>query len=371
MKHVLIISNIPSPYRTALFACLQNSDPDYRFSVLYTGMTEADRAWQTDTEKLKDTHFLKGKVLPVKGGKVGGTALRFIHLPSNLFGELSRLNPDIVIGSEYNPSAVQALVWAKLHHKPYINLTDGTLRSETYIGAIQKLTRKLIISRSDAFLASSTKAKEKLLHWGAKESKIVISFLTVDITPFLRLERKPEPDTLLYVGRLSREKGVDLLLEALARTKRPVKLRIVGNDVNGEREKLTEKCRGFGLESRVHWCGYLEGEALWAEYSRAAVLAVPSRSDCFGLILLEALCAGVPIVGSKYADGVYDLIREGINGYIADPEDPAEFAACIDKAMEAPLPAESLRETMSKPFRFDEAAKGYFRAIALAEEGKK
>lgn len=370
MKHVLIISNIPSPYRTAFFAFLQNASAEYRFSVLYTATSEADRVWKTDNEKLKDTYFLKSKILRVKGGEIGGTAERYIHLPANLPKMLSRLNPDIVIGSEYNPSAVLALFWARAHKKRFIHMTDGTLRSESYIGTVQKLTRKLIISQADAYLASSTKAKEKLLWWKAPEEKITISYLTVDIAPFLALQRAPEPETLLYVGRLSREKGTDLLLEALARTRHPVKLRIVGNDVNAERQKLEQQCRALGLEDRVQWCGYLEGEALRAEYSRATVLAVPSRSDCFGLVLLEAVCAGLPIVGSKYADGVYDLIREGVNGYIADPEDPAAFAACIDAAMDTALPAQSLRQTLSKPFRFEEAAKGYFRAIALAEERK-
>ena len=83
---------------------------------------------------------------------------------------LKNLNPDVIIGSEYNLSAVQTFLWAKGRGIPYINLTDGTLRSETYIGRIQKLTRKLIISRSDGFLASSTKAKEKLLHRSSSAS---------------------------------------------------------------------------------------------------------------------------------------------------------------------------------------------------------
>ena len=51
-----------------------------------------------------------------------------------------------------------------------------------------------------------------------------------------------------------------------------MKLRIVGNDVNAERQKLEQQCRALGLEDRVQWCGYLEGEALRAEYSRATGL---------------------------------------------------------------------------------------------------
>ena len=75
MKKVLIISNIPSPYRTALFRYLQTQQKDYRFQVLYTSRAEADRAWSTQQE-LEDTFFQDSKVLSVKGGEVGGTATR-------------------------------------------------------------------------------------------------------------------------------------------------------------------------------------------------------------------------------------------------------------------------------------------------------
>ena len=180
MKKVLIISNIPSPYRTALFRYLQTEQKDYRFQVLYTSRAEADRAWSTQQE-LEDTFFQDSKVLSVKGGEVGGTATRFIHIPRGLGAMLEKICPDVIIGSEYNLSAVQAYFWAKIRRVPYINLTDGTLHSETYIGKVQKLTRKLIISGADGFLASSGRAKEKLLHWGAAEKKIVISYLTVPL----------------------------------------------------------------------------------------------------------------------------------------------------------------------------------------------
>ena len=66
MKHILIIVNIPAPYRAAQFRCLRETFPDWRVSVLYTGRSEADRVWQTETEE-KDTYFLNSRVLSVKG----------------------------------------------------------------------------------------------------------------------------------------------------------------------------------------------------------------------------------------------------------------------------------------------------------------
>ncbi len=366
MKKVLIISNIPSPYRTALFSYLQKSQKEYRFQVLYTGHREADRAWTT-REDLEDTFFQDAKVLSVKGGEVGGTATRFIHIPKGLGSTLNKLDPDIIVGSEYNLSAVQAFLWAKRRQIPYINLTDGTLRSETYIGTMQKLTRKLIISGAAAFLASSTKAKEKLLAWGAVENKIALSYLTVPTEEYLKLGRQAEPGRVLFVGRISREKGLDLLVKALAEIKEPCRLRVVGNDVGGEQAKVEALVRELGLTERVEFLGYREGEALLEEYRKCAFLAVPSRSDCFGLVMVEAACAGVPIAASIYADGAYDIITSGENGLLADPEDTDAFAEMLDRLLKNPLDAERSREAMGKKFSFQKAAQGYLQAVEIAE----
>lgn len=366
MKKVLIISNIPSPYRTALFRYLQKEQQDYRFQVLYTSRSEADRAWSAQ-EKLEDTFFQDSRVLSVKGGEVGGTATRFIHIPRGLGAVLNKLRPDILIGSEYNVSAVQAYFWARRHRVPYINLTDGTLHSETYIGKVQKLTRKLIISGADGFLASSTRAKEKLLHWGAAEDKITVSYLTVPLEPFLNLERRPEPGRILFVGRISHEKGLDLLVRALAEVKTPCRLRVVGNDVGGEQARIQTLIRELGLEDRVEFLGYWEGEPLLEEYRKCTLLAVPSRSDCFGLVMVEAACAGVPVLASCYADGAPDILTAGENGLTADPLDLAAFGKALEEMLTGDFPAEKYRASLGEKFSFREAARGYVRAVRRVE----
>ena len=100
-------------------------------------------------------------------------------------------------------------------------------------------------------------------------------------------------------------------------------------------------------------------------------MAVPSRSDCFGLILVEAGCAGVPIVASRYADGAYDVIEPGVNGLIADPEKPEVFAACLDALLTQQLPADSMREALGEKFSFRLAAHGYAQALKIVEGGGK
>lgn len=77
----------------------------------------------------------------------------------------------------------------------------------------------------------------------------------------------------------------------------------------------------------------MEGEPLRELYHNADVFILPTREDCFGLVILEAMCASLPVISSKYADGAFDLVAEGENGYIVDPEDTHAFAEKIDQIL--------------------------------------
>lgn len=366
MCRVAIVTNIPSPYRVDLFYYMQTHITEHEFHVIYTSKNEDNRSWDIPEEKLMNSRILDAKILKVKNN----LDTRYIHLPANIGRELSKIMPDVVVAMEYNPAALQALFWTKLHRKGFVHWTDGTLHSERNIGKVQKLTRKIICGNADSCIASSTKAKEKLLAWGVPEERIFISLLTVDIAPYLTLKRDPVPGRILYVGRITRGKGLELLLEALQYVKQDFELRIVGD---GEAElvaELKEEATSLGMADKIAWCGYKSGTALEEEYSHAQVFVLPTKDDCFGLVLLEAMCAGVPIVASKYADGAYDVVVEGENGRIADPFSPMEFAQKIDKVLEKydTLPCGNKH---TKKFTFENVSAAYIEAVTYALQFKK
>ena len=225
MSKVLLITNIPAPYRVDLFYYMQTHQQTHEFFVIYTNRNEDNRQWVIDERKLLQSTILKSKIIKHKGeGDV-----HYLHIPQHLTREITRINPDVVIAWEYNPSALKALLWCKRHGRKFIHLTDGTLRSERNIGRVQKLMRHIIIRHADACIASSTKAKEKLLHWGVPERKIFLSLLTVDISRFRYAEKRENQHTLLFVGRIIPLKGLDLLLRALPKVHQPFELLIVGD----------------------------------------------------------------------------------------------------------------------------------------------
>ena len=78
----------------------------------------------------------------------------------------------------------------------------------------------------------------------------------MDTTPFQKLVRQPENGRILYVGRISREKGLDLLVQALAKMKVPCALRVAGNDVGGEQAAIQSLAESLGVAGRIQWLGY-------------------------------------------------------------------------------------------------------------------
>lgn len=89
----------------------------------------------------------------------------------------------------------------------------------------------------------------------------------------------------------------------------------------------------------------------------------PTREDCFGLVLVEALCAGVPIISSKYADGAYDVIEEGKNGLLVDPYNAEEFGQKIESVLNGTIHLEGDDRALAEKFSFENVVKGYLDAI--------
>jgi glycosyltransferase involved in cell wall biosynthesis len=325
MKKVCIITNVPSPYRVDFFNYLIDSYKQYSFKILYSTSGEDNRGWNTKKINIRNSEFLKSKSL-VKDEKMDK---KYIHFSVNIISVLNKFNPDIVIGCEYNPIVTLAYIWSKIKNKKYISWSDGTLNSESNINFIQKILRKIICSNSNALIASSTKTKEAQLYYGSNESKIFISYLTVDVNKYKYKKVNFKSDRLLFVGRLSYTKGLDLLFSALSKVKSKYLLTIVGD--GPEKDELIKISKSLGIKDKINFLGSKNGNELIKIYMENDIFILPSRRDCFGLVLTEAMCNSMLVMSSKLADGSYDLIEEGENGFIFDPYNETELTNLIEK----------------------------------------
>ena len=142
----------------------------------------------------------------------------------------------------------------------------------------------------------------------------------------------PRTPLLLYVGRLAREKGLELLLRAVARLAagRGFHLCLVGG---GPMEgRLRELARDLGLAQRVTFSGWVRHEEIGGHYAAADVFVLPSPAETMGLVLVEAMSAGLPCVAiDKY--GPSEVVVDGLTGFLT-PFDEGDFGEAIQRLLD-------------------------------------
>ena len=156
--------------------------------------------------------------------------------------------------------------------------------------------------------------------------------LRLGVEPAFRPQtRAPRGDHVLYVGRLSREKGVDLLLDAAARSSDPWPLQLVGN---GPAEgALAARARRLGIEQRVSFRPYVRDHARLARlYARARVMCMPGRLEAFGLVALEAAASGARTVTAATAPSARAIGPELVDTFRA--QDAGDLLAAIERSRE-------------------------------------
>ena len=147
------------------------------------------------------------------------------------------------------------------------------------------------------------------------------------------------PPRILFVGRLVARKGVDRLLQALATiADREWRLEIVG--FGPERDPLERRAAELGLSGRVEFLGRIANDALVAAYRRATCFVLPAtldeRADTEGLgvVLLEAMSYGVPVIATRRG-GIVDIVEDGGTGVLVEDE-PAELARAVASILDDP-----------------------------------
>jgi len=137
---------------------------------------------------------------------------------------------------------------------------------------------------------------------------------------------------LLYVGRFEPLKGLDILLEAIACLKSLDRLRlvIVGGDGqhNSEHQLLRQRAHDLGISERCLFTGPVEQKKLPPYYNSADVLVIPSRYESFGLVGLEALACGRPVVSTPVG-AMEDLLREARSVRVVGKISPQSLAGAI------------------------------------------
>ena len=152
----------------------------------------------------------------------------------------------------------------------------------------------------------------------------------------------------LFAGRLEPLKGAQILLDAAARLRaRPefadLAVVVAGDDSgdgarhdDGERRRLESHASRIGLSDHVRFVGAVPHEQLAVFYAMADVCVVPSKTESFGLVALEAQALGTPVVAASVG-GLREVVDDEVTGLLVDGHDPADYAAAIAAVLDDPV----------------------------------
>jgi glycosyltransferase involved in cell wall biosynthesis len=298
--------------------------------------------------------------------------------PLELARALRDVEPDLLHLHLPNPSCFSLLASAHARRLPWIvhwhsdippdapdwRLRFGYRAYRPFEQALLKRARA-IVATSQAYVDAS----EALKPWRAKTSVIPLGTDEVTLPP-------AQPDLwsagdglrLLAVGRLSHYKGFDVLIDALARTVQ-TRLLLIGE---GEcADDLRRLAIERDLGNRIRFAGALDEETLLAAYAAADALVLPSlnRGEAFGLVLLEAMRARLPVIASAIpGSGIGEVVVDAETGILVTPGDAAALAAAIgrldDPALRRRLGADG-RRRWENQFTLERAAQ---RWLALYDD---
>jgi D-inositol-3-phosphate glycosyltransferase len=230
--------------------------------------------------------------------------------------------------------------------------TLGAVKNATGIGEdspeLRIVTERASIGNSRRIVAATEREKAELVkYYNAEPEKIGVVPCGVNMELFQPMDRMTarrelglsDEKVLLFVGRIDPLKGIDRLLKALPLLKNHESLRliIIGGDDNSRSEvnKLQSLVSELGIQKAITFQGLVRQEQLPRFYSAADACVVPSYYESFGLVALESLACGTPVVATDVGE-IRDIIRPGQTGYVVARNTPVELADKIDLLLSKP-----------------------------------
>jgi glycosyltransferase involved in cell wall biosynthesis len=234
---------------------------------------------------------------------------------------------------------------------PAIITVNGVIHQEskTWTGILGKYRgirgrhlEKYVLQQAEHLVAISPYVENAIKAF--TNGNISVIYCPVD-DKFHNIEKRELSHRILFVGGIEQRKGLHVLIEAVRIVKQhipDVTLHIVGGIRNrGYFQLIYEKAKAYDLLGNVTFRGMVTDGELLTEYSEAGVFVLPSQEESLGIVLLEAMATGTPVIASNIGGMPY-IVKDGLNGYLVrfgDHKKMAEYIVTL-------LLTEELRKTM-------------------------
>ena len=350
MINVVLITNIAAPYREKLHELIAEQYQN-NYTVIYCAESEADREWK----------FKLGNYKKIFLAKFNKTT---IHNNTRIWGELKKINPDVVITDGFYPTMLYAFSWCMIKRKKHLIFTDGTLVSENHLSIIHTLVRKIVFSNTKSFIGVSDGSRDLYKSYNIEEDRFFRSYLCVDNSQFKKIPFAEKEYDLMFSGRFIGLKLPFFFIEIAKQVKKDLgycRVLILGSGVL--KEEMFQKLEEYGIE--YDYPGFVETKNLPEYYSKAKIFLFPTQNDTWGVVANEAMAAGLPVITCENAGVAHDLVINDQTGYIL----PINKDIWSEKIVSI-LKDQSLYERLSanawqhvQKYNFHNAANGVTQAI--------
>ena len=339
-------------------------DPNCNFTVVRLKSTRM-YLYPDQIEKIPNDKKILGIKIPQLLYKNG------LHVSYNPYSDIRRVledfKPDIIHNQTSGPLALAIFRYAKKRNVPIV-MTDHTYPDNlTQQVKLPKFAKKPINAAMNAYFMSFLRRSEyatlptkqaitDLLPKNHHSFKVPVEALSngIDLSHFTKGPASEEiykkyaipknVPIVLYVGRIDPEKSLDILVNSFKKLiKEAPKAHLVMVGDGTAREKLEKMIKRKKLGSQTHFIGRVIGDDLSQIYRTGTVFVITSKTETQSIVLMEAMASGLPAIAVN-AGAVTELVKDGENGFIFEPNDTAGIASGINTI----ISNKELREKMSK-----------------------
>lgn len=337
MKKILFLTNIPAPYTVNFFERLGKK---YDLTVLFERKQAKNR--KNEWIKYQNDSF-KAVYL---AGRAFGDDLAFC--PEAIKYLKIRSFDLIIVGNYSSPTGILAVCYLKIHRIPYFIHVDGGIIHKDNL--LKFKLKKFLLSNASGYMSSGSKTDEYLIYYGAHpnichhypftsiyKKDIVEKMMTREEKKLLRnklYDRKftDKEFIVISVGNIVYGKGFDILIKAAKYMLSNVQIYVIGGKETEELKQLIDE-----LEiNNIQFLPFMPYERLKRFLECADIFAFPTRSDVWGLVVNEAMAAGIPIITTDKCIAGMELITQYKNGYIMPVDSPKILADYVNKLVSNP-----------------------------------
>ena len=333
---VAILTNVVPAYRVPLFEAFQTMVGHLRIFV--SSRTVPGRDWHLFLENLDVVVSRTISRLESFENEQGFADESVILIPYDTLWMLLRYRPDVIISGEFGMRTLFSCIYKALFPKTkFILWATLSEHTEAHRGKQREALRRWILRRIDGIFVNGQSGERYVRSLGFSGKPLAHVSYTIDNEAFRGPATRPGDDQrwLFCAGQIIERKGLYPFMIQIVRwceqhPTRQVKVTLAG--AGADLARLKSVCAPANLV--IDLPGIATSSQLPGYYHQADISIFPTLADEWGVVVNEALMAGLPIIASRYSQAVEELVTDGVNGWVFDPMDERDTYAAIDRALQ-------------------------------------